>query len=52
MKKIILMVDDDVDMIEMYKPVLEKAGYQFFAAYNSTEGLELSSLQLLPYSHL
>ncbi|MBN1478738.1 response regulator [candidate division KSB1 bacterium] len=39
MKKI-LMVDDDVDLIEQFKPVFEQAGYEFAAAYNSREGLE------------
>ena len=35
------MVDDDIDLIEQYKPILEAAGYEFAAAYTSQEGLEL-----------
>ena len=38
--KKILMVDDDVDLLDIYQPVLQKAGYQVQVAYNSTEGLE------------
>jgi len=40
MSKKILMVDDDVDLIEQYKPMLEQAGYEFASAYDSKEGLE------------
>lgn len=41
MNKKILMVDDDVDLIEQFKPVFEQAGYEFAAAYSSREGLEI-----------
>ncbi|MDZ7721754.1 MAG: response regulator [candidate division KSB1 bacterium] len=36
----VLLVDDDVDLIEQYTPVLEQAGYQVKGAYDSKEGLE------------
>jgi CheY-like chemotaxis protein len=41
MKHKILMVDDDVDLIAIFKPVLEKAGYEVQAAHDSEEGLKL-----------
>ncbi len=40
MDKKILMVDDDTDLINIYKPVLEKEGYTVETAYDSVEGLE------------
>ena len=40
MNKKILMIDDDVDLINMMKPVLEREGYEVTAAYNSQEGWE------------
>ncbi|HDR03674.1 MAG TPA: response regulator [Candidatus Marinimicrobia bacterium] len=36
----VLLIDDDYDMIELYKPFLEKHGFQVEAAYGSEEGLE------------
>jgi len=39
MKKI-LIVDDDVDLIQQYQPVIEQAGYSVAVAYNGEEGLE------------
>lgn len=36
----VLMVDDDVDLIEQYTPVLKKAGYDVRGAYDSKEGLD------------
>lgn len=36
----VLLVDDDVDLIEQYTPVLEQAGYTVKGAYDSKEGLE------------
>ncbi len=36
----VLMVDDDADLLAVFVPVLEKAGYQVELAYNSSEGLE------------
>ena len=38
--KKILMVDDDSDLLEVYQPVLLRAGYQVRLAYNSIEGME------------
>jgi len=39
-KKNILVVDDDLDFIEIYKFVLEKNGYEVTAAYNGQECLD------------
>jgi CheY-like chemotaxis protein len=36
----ILMIDDDPDIIEAIRIPLEASGYEFYAAYNSDEGLE------------
>jgi CheY-like chemotaxis protein len=36
----ILLIDDDVDLTQMYAPVLEHAGYTVRSAHNSVEGLE------------
>lgn len=41
MNKKILMIDDDVDLVQLIKPVLEKEGYQVAAAFDSREGWEL-----------
>ncbi len=41
MKKKIMMVDDDVDLIAIFQPVLEKAGYEVATANDSKEGFEL-----------
>ena len=40
MSKKVLIVDDDVDLIEIFKPVLKKNGFQVKTANNSQEGLE------------
>jgi two-component system alkaline phosphatase synthesis response regulator PhoP len=40
MSKKVLMVDDDVDLIRQYKPILEQAGYNVAVAYDGKEGLE------------
>jgi CheY-like chemotaxis protein len=40
MNKKILMIDDDVDLIHIMKPVLEREGYEVTVAYNSQEGWE------------
>ena len=37
----ILLIDDDVDLIQMYTPVLEQAGFAVRYAHSSVEGLEL-----------
>jgi two-component system alkaline phosphatase synthesis response regulator PhoP/two-component system response regulator VicR len=39
MKKTVLLVDDDVDLVAANKETLEKAGYDVVVAYNSQEGL-------------
>lgn len=36
----ILLIDDDVDLTQMYAPVLEHAGYAVRTAHTSIEGLE------------
>jgi CheY-like chemotaxis protein len=41
MKKKIMMVDDDYDLLQIYVPVLEKAGYEVATANSAAEGLEL-----------
>jgi len=38
-KKTILVVDDDPDIVETTKTILEKAGYKIETASNGTEGL-------------
>lgn len=40
MSKKILLVDDDMDLIEQYRSVLEGNGYQVETAYDSQEGYE------------
>ena len=40
MSKKVLMVDDDVDLIQQYTPLLQQAGFQVETAYDSQEGLE------------
>ena len=40
MKKRILLVDDEVEMVELVKQRLEIAGYKVFVAYDGTEALE------------
>ncbi len=37
----ILMIDDDVDLVNVLRMVLEAKGYAFFAAHTATEGLEV-----------
>jgi DNA-binding response OmpR family regulator len=41
MKNKIMMVDDDYDLLQIYVPVLEKAGYEVQTANSSAEGLDL-----------
>jgi len=43
----ILLVDDDVDIIDTYKPVLEEAGYHVRHAHDGRSGFELF-LEFLP----
>ncbi|MBN1541651.1 response regulator transcription factor [candidate division KSB1 bacterium] len=40
MKHKILLVDDDVDLINLYQPVLQNAGFQVDVAFNAEEGLK------------
>ncbi len=40
-KNVILIIDDDADILEMLRLVLEKNGYQVEAAANAEEGLRL-----------
>ncbi len=40
MKKIILLIDDDADIIEINRAVLERAGYEVRVAYNGQEGIQ------------
>ncbi|MDA3837500.1 MAG: redox-sensing transcriptional repressor Rex [Candidatus Delongbacteria bacterium] len=39
-EKRILVVDDDIDIVSIYKILLEKEGYKVFTASSSAEGLE------------
>lgn len=41
MAKKILIIDDDPDIIESTKALLESQGYEVFSAANKTEGLEV-----------
>jgi len=36
----IFMVDDDTDLVDIVRSVLESAGYEFFSASSATEALE------------
>ncbi len=38
--KVILLVDDDLDMVEIGKKIIETAGYRFISASNGPEALE------------
>lgn len=38
-KKTILIIDDDADLVEIIRTVLEQNGYTVFSASNGTEGL-------------
>ncbi len=41
MNKKILIIEDEVYLVELYKEILSDAGYQIFYAYNGEEGLAL-----------
>ncbi|GAB4170217.1 MAG: hypothetical protein Kow00108_04170 [Calditrichia bacterium] len=41
MKHKIMLVDDDIDLTEQYKIVLEQAGYEVQVAHSGAEGYEL-----------
>ncbi len=40
MKRTILLIDDDVDLVEMNRAYLERQGYHVEFAYNGADGLE------------
>ncbi len=40
-KRRILLIDDDPNMHDLCRHYIEKAGYEFFAAFNGAQGLEL-----------
>jgi CheY-like chemotaxis protein len=42
MAKKILLVEDDVDVVSVYKAILEKAGYSVISAPNKKDGMELA----------
>jgi two-component system, OmpR family, alkaline phosphatase synthesis response regulator PhoP len=42
-RKSVLLVDDDVDLIDIYKAALEKAGFQVSAAANSAEAMTIAT---------
>jgi DNA-binding response OmpR family regulator len=41
MKKLIVYVEDEPDMIEMYRPALGEKGFQVLGALNAEKGLEV-----------
>ncbi|UKI42102.1 MAG: response regulator [Candidatus Melainabacteria bacterium] len=41
-KKKILIVDDEIDIVETLKFILEDAGYQCYCAFDGEEGLNLA----------
>ena len=41
-KRVILLVDDDADFVDMNRAVLENHGYEVHAAYNAEEGVRKS----------
>ena len=45
--KKVLLIDDDVDLVEANKIVLEAHGYQVFTAHNGEDGLKMA-LQEIP----
>lgn len=44
-KKKILVVDDEPDMVEMLKLILESASYEVLTAYDGQEGIEKAKLE-------
>lgn len=40
MGKIILLIDDDIDLVEINRAILQKAGYEVRVAYNGQEGIQ------------
>lgn len=41
----ILIVDDDIDVVNMYKAILEKEGYRVIYALNKKSGMELAKAE-------
>ncbi|MBN1971611.1 MAG: response regulator [Candidatus Delongbacteria bacterium] len=41
-KKMVLLVDDDIDFIESYTLILEKEGFEIKSALSSEEGLKIA----------
>jgi CheY-like chemotaxis protein len=41
MKKKVLIIDDDIDVINVYKAVLQKEGYVVLSAHNKRSGLNI-----------
>lgn len=41
-KKIVLVVDDEPDFVELVKSVLKKEGYEVLSAYNGTDALKMA----------
>ena len=39
-KKVVLLIDDDKDIVEALKTILEAKGFEVKNAYNGTEGIE------------
>jgi CheY-like chemotaxis protein len=42
-RKSVLLVDDDVDLIDIYKAALEKAGFEISTAANSAEAMTIAT---------
>jgi CheY-like chemotaxis protein len=42
-RKSVLLVDDDVDLIDIYKAALENAGFEVSAAANSAEAMTIAT---------
>ncbi len=41
--KTVLLVDDDADLVEIYKTILERAGFAVLTAANSTQALPIAT---------
>jgi CheY-like chemotaxis protein len=46
MKKKILIIDDDIDVINVYKAILEKEGYTVLTAHNKKTGLNVCRVEM------
>ena len=47
MKKAILLVDDEIEIIDIQKRYLIQAGYQVLVAHDGLEGLEIFQKNIL-----